>query len=73
MNFVRSVATPRADCKLAPREQLNQPTSYIDGSQIYGGSLETQKSLRTFEGGQLLSSLSNNYQFLPRQTNGYAD
>lgn len=70
MNFVRSVATPRTDCKIAPREQLNQPTAFIDGSQIYGSSLETQKSLRTFQGGQLLSSLMNNYQFLPRQLNG---
>ena len=70
MNFVRSVATQRADCKLAPREQLNQPTSFIDASQIYGSSIETQMNLRALNGGQLLSSLINNYQFLPRQTNG---
>ena len=71
MNFVRSAATPRADCRLAPREQLNQPTSFIDASQIYGSSLETQRSLRTFNGGQLLSSLFNGQsQFLPPQLNG---
>lgn len=70
MNFVRSIATQRQDCKLAPREQMNQPTSFIDGSQIYGSNLETQLSLRTFNGGQLLSTLVNHFQFLPRQTNG---
>jgi len=70
MNFVRSIATPRADCRLAPREQLNQPTSFVDGSQIYGSSVETQKSLRAFYGGRLLSSLSGKIEFPPRLSNG---
>lgn len=70
MNFVRSAATLHADCKPLPREQLNQPTSFIDGSQIYGSSLESQLSLRSFSGGQLLSSLINNSPFLPPQRNG---
>jgi len=70
MNFVRSIATPRSDCKLAPREQLNQPTAFIDGSQIYGSTTDTMKSLRAFEGGRLLSRLSNKVEILPAQTNG---
>lgn len=71
MNFVRSAATPRADCRLAPREQMNQPTSFVDASQIYGSTLETQLNLRSFDGGQLLSSLFNSqYQLLPPQQNG---
>ena len=36
-----------------PREQVNQVTSYIDGSMVYGSSVEEMSQLRQFEGGQL--------------------
>lgn len=37
-----------------PRQQVNEITSYIDGSQVYGSDQETADSLREFEGGRLL-------------------
>ena len=49
--FTRSAAACQTDSKnIKPREQLNLITSYIDGSQIYGSSLEHSKSLRDYKG-----------------------
>ena len=31
---------------LGPREQLNQPTHWLDGSMIYGGNTEEVEELR---------------------------
>ena len=38
-----------------PREHINDLTSFIDGSMIYGSNNETEASLRTFSGGLLLT------------------
>ena len=38
------------------RQQLNSITAYVDGSVIYGSDDETAASLRSFEGGKLLTS-----------------
>ncbi|KAK3605230.1 hypothetical protein CHS0354_038666 [Potamilus streckersoni] len=53
LNFVRALPTPKLDCSLGQRQQLNQNTHYIDGSQIYGSDEQTSNSLRTFTGGKL--------------------
>lgn len=51
MEFVRSA--PAATCYLGPREQMNQVTSFIDGSVIYGADVEVVNRLRSFVNGSL--------------------
>ncbi|XP_060869219.1 peroxidase-like [Metopolophium dirhodum] len=65
MEFVRSLPAPRPECNFGPREQMNQITAYLDGSNIYGSSLSTQQSLRTFRGGTLQSQNIRGKQLLP--------
>lgn len=49
MEFVRSAAAPT--CGLGPRDQLNQASSYLDGSVVYGATDELMAKLRTFKNG----------------------
>lgn len=51
MNFVRSAPAPTN--QLGPREQLNQASAFIDGSVVYGSTVEKVESLRSFKDGQL--------------------
>ncbi|XP_034244219.1 uncharacterized protein LOC117646942 [Thrips palmi] len=51
--YARSAAAPRTGCTLGPREQLNQATSFLDGSAIYGSSREMALRLRELRGGLL--------------------
>ena len=52
MQFTRSSATfPSINCTSGYREQLNLVTSFIDGSAIYGTSVEQCNQLRSFVGG----------------------
>ncbi|GJQ72253.1 hypothetical protein Trydic_g3344 [Trypoxylus dichotomus] len=53
MEFIRSAPATRINCDLGWREQINQVTSYIDGSMIYGSDVRRSESLRTFRGGIL--------------------
>ncbi|CAG0879788.1 unnamed protein product [Darwinula stevensoni] len=53
LEFVRSSPSPRIDCPLGPREQTNQVTSYLDGSQVYGSTKEQEDQLRLFKDGML--------------------
>lgn len=50
-DFVRSA--PAATCCLQPREQINQVSSYLDGSAVYGGNEELAYELRSFLDGGL--------------------
>ncbi|KAG8175633.1 hypothetical protein JTE90_001062 [Oedothorax gibbosus] len=53
VNYVRSSNVPRSGCTLGPREQVNQVTSFLDGSAIYGSSEEEVKRLRTHKQGMM--------------------
>jgi peroxidase len=53
----RSVYDPLTGTSTSnPRQQINEVTSWLDGSQIYGPDAATAASLRTFEGGKLKTS-----------------
>ncbi|GLG99518.1 Peroxidasin [Gryllus bimaculatus] len=56
--YTRSATAPRTGCTLGPREQINQVTSYLDGSVIYGSSRDEGDQLRTFHKGQLKTQIS---------------
>ncbi|KAG1649196.1 Peroxidasin [Nymphon striatum] len=62
MNFIRSTPISNvlsSSCKVGPRQQMNQVTSFIDASQVYGSSDDLMKELR-LENGFL------NVTFLPQ-------
>lgn len=68
MEFVR--AAPAPTCRLGPREQLNQASSYLDGSVIYGTEVLVVNSLRTFKNGTLkMYVTSDNRTLLPISEN----
>jgi peroxidase len=69
MSFVRSMAAINLfDCYLAPREQLNIQTSWLDLSQLYGYTPESAANLRC-ENGLLKVSWSNGKEYLPFASN----
>lgn len=68
MNYVRSITALRPDCSMGHREQMNQATHYLDGSQIYGPSAEKSLHLRDIESGKLKTSRIDNKPFLPLHT-----
>ncbi|KAI1303198.1 Peroxidasin -like protein [Halotydeus destructor] len=55
MEYVRTCPALKMGCTLGPREQINQVSSFLDGSTIYGSSEEEAQSLRTFKGGEIKS------------------
>jgi hypothetical protein len=46
-------------CRLGTRQQINQATSYLDLSPLYGSSEETSKLLRSAKGGLLNTQRRN--------------
>ncbi|RWS06651.1 Peroxidasin-like protein, partial [Dinothrombium tinctorium] len=55
IEYVRSCPAVKIGCALGSREQINQVTSFLDGSAIYGSSEEESNLLREFRGGELKS------------------
>jgi len=51
MNFVRSNAGLRENCRLGPRESFNQITSVMDAGTVYSNVPDTLEDLRSFQGG----------------------
>lgn len=51
LNFVRSSPSPSEGCLLGPREQINQITSYLDASNVYGSTDKLLSSLRLYSKG----------------------
>ncbi len=70
MRFRRSLAACPTDKpgSFSPREQINDITSYIDGSMVYGSSEELSLALRELKGGRLRTgpNFPGNQASLPR-------
>lgn len=65
--FSRSVYDPSTGTSQGnSRQQINQITSYIDASNVYGSSQERASALRTFSGGRLKSSPGPDGPLLPQ-------
>lgn len=56
ISYSRTAPAPHPYCRLGPREQANQATSYLDGSVFYGNTIHSTKALRTFKAGEFLNS-----------------
>ncbi|XP_048505444.1 peroxidase [Athalia rosae] len=68
MEFVRSAPAPQ--CKLAPRQQLNQVSAFIDASLVYGATEPAAKALREGVGGRLeMQRTPDNRTLLPPSRN----
>ena len=61
----------------SPRQQINQITTYIDGSMVYGSDAERVAELREYEGGRLRTTegdlLIFNDAGLPNQDGGLSE
>ncbi|ODN04056.1 Peroxidasin [Orchesella cincta] len=63
--YVRSSVAPRIGCTLGPREQINQASSFLDASQIYGTTRKRVEELRLFQGGLLRTQAGAGGELLP--------
>lgn len=56
MSFTRSAPAICNECEICGREQINEMTSYVDASQVYGTSESHAKQLRNYHHGMLLDT-----------------
>ncbi|CAN8003226.1 unnamed protein product, partial [Ixodes hexagonus] len=56
MEFSRSAPAAKPGCRLGPRDHINQITSFIDASTVYGSTPEETQMLRSFQKGLLRNS-----------------
>jgi len=78
MPFRRSKYDPATGTSPAnPRQQINEITSYLDASMVYGSDETRALALRTMSGGKLKTSAGNlmplNTMGLPNGTGGHPD
>lgn len=67
MEFLRSA--PAKTCCFGPREQMNQVSSFIDASVVYGSEEKIVNQLRTFQNGSLKMLLTEDgKELLPIST-----
>ncbi|XP_037084825.1 peroxidase-like [Pollicipes pollicipes] len=59
MSLVRSLPAPSLDCIARPSTPINEITSHLDASNLYGSEQEEQDGLRTFSDGLLITSNNN--------------
>ena len=55
MNFVRHEAGLRDGCRLGPREQFNEISSFLDAGSVYSNVPERQEFLRSFKHGLMVT------------------
>ena len=65
LHFRRSIGACSGSL-LTPRQQLNDLTSYLDGSQIYGSSKEVADRIRLFRKGLMKITRRDGGDYLPR-------
>ena len=71
MNFKRSKVSIDIECQPGTYQQINQVTHWLDGSNLYGSSLEESNSLRTFGYGLLkIHEGSEGAETLPKDKSG---
>nr|CAD7459093.1 unnamed protein product [Timema tahoe] len=73
MEFVRSLPAPRPECNFGPREQMNQVSGYLDGSNIYGSTRGGQTEIREFTGGRLKVQNVRGKSLLPQNEDECVD
>ena len=70
IGFHRSVFDPNTgDSQINPRQQVNEITSFIDASNVYGSDAVRANALRTNDGTGMLKTTGGG-QFLPFNKNG---
>ncbi|XP_049853246.1 chorion peroxidase-like isoform X2 [Schistocerca gregaria] len=72
LEFVRSSAVPKVDCSLGARDQINQVTSFLDASNVYGSSEDAASALRLYRNGFLRYTRMQSRLPLPPPATGHS-